>query len=176
MEGETGESSRKKERPAIRTGGWYVFLDSSAISSLNLREGHPPMSSGCSPPVTYYVAFKRKKTFRLIRQFELQIHSIGRLTAVFTMKTSWRERYKQADLEGAALHQVYRQAEVYLITMSVGEASGVRNKINNACCYGTHTMYSCIKSGIQHSVGRDETKEVFQCCSDYPIEGKLLFR
>ena len=35
----------------------------------------------------------------------------------FSLKTSLRERYKQADLEGLALKEVYKRAETYLITL-----------------------------------------------------------
>lgn len=35
----------------------------------------------------------------------------------FSLKTSLRERYKQADLEGLALKDVYKRAETYLITL-----------------------------------------------------------
>ncbi len=48
---------------------------------------------------------------------------------VLTMKVSLRERYKQADLEGLALRQVYRSAKSYLITLSAGEAPNVVKKI-----------------------------------------------
>jgi len=39
-----------------------------------------------------------------------------------TIKTSLRERYKQADLEGLALKQVYRKSKTYLITLSGQES------------------------------------------------------
>ena len=50
---------------------------------------------------------------------------------VLSMKVSLRERYKQADLEGGALRQVYRRAKCYLITLSNDEALGIRRKIQN---------------------------------------------
>ena len=48
---------------------------------------------------------------------------------VLAAKTSLRERYKQADLEGMALKQVYRRASCHLITTSPDEAAGVVRKI-----------------------------------------------
>ena len=48
---------------------------------------------------------------------------------VLSVKTSLRERYKQAALEGIALRQVYRRARCYLITMSEGEADSLQGKI-----------------------------------------------
>lgn len=48
---------------------------------------------------------------------------------VLSLKTSCRERYKQADLEGMALRNVHRTAECYLITRNAAEAKTVKNKI-----------------------------------------------
>lgn len=57
---------------------------------------------------------------------------------VLSMKVSLRERYKQADLEGIALRQVYRNAESYLITMNKVEAQGVARKIEAGDISGLH--------------------------------------
>lgn len=72
-----------------------------------------------------------------------------RKPVVLTMKTSLRERYKQADLEGAALKQVYRRAKVYLITLSLGEADNVSKKIDagdvlglDACIVASQPLYT----------------------------------
>ena len=46
-----------------------------------------------------------------------------------SLKTSLRERYKQADLEAVALKYVHRKAENYLLTMDRAEAESVSNKI-----------------------------------------------
>lgn len=54
---------------------------------------------------------------------------------VLTMKVSLRERYKQADLEGLALRQVYRRATSYLITLSE-EAHNVEQKISEGSVSG----------------------------------------
>lgn len=55
---------------------------------------------------------------------------------VLTMKVSLRERYKQADLEGLALRQVYRQAASYLITLSDTEARKIEQKISEGSVSG----------------------------------------
>lgn len=49
---------------------------------------------------------------------------------ILSAKTSLRERYKQADLEGMMLRHVHRKSKSYLITMDVNEAQTVNNKIN----------------------------------------------
>ena len=48
---------------------------------------------------------------------------------VLAAKTSLRERYKQADLEGMALKQVYRRAACHLITANAEEAERLKKKI-----------------------------------------------
>ncbi|WHZ33223.1 hypothetical protein QNK01_11565 (plasmid) [Desemzia incerta] len=40
-----------------------------------------------------------------------------------SIKTSLRERWKQADLEAAALKQVHKEAESYVLTISAGEVA-----------------------------------------------------
>lgn len=47
-----------------------------------------------------------------------------------SLKTSLRERYKQADLEGKALKEVYKRAKSYLITIDkTSEIDKIANKI-----------------------------------------------
>ena len=53
-----------------------------------------------------------------------------------TLKVSLRELYKQADLEGVALRQVYRQAKPYLITLSEPETKGIDKKITDGAIAG----------------------------------------
>lgn len=49
---------------------------------------------------------------------------------VLSVKTSLRERYKQADLEGMMLRQVHRKSKSYLLTLDESEAFNVNEKIN----------------------------------------------
>lgn len=60
---------------------------------------------------------------------------------VLTMKTSLRERYKQAVLEGLVLRQVRRRAESYLITLSKREAAIAAAKIKTGNVIG---LKSCL--------------------------------
>lgn len=53
-----------------------------------------------------------------------------------SLKTSLRERYKQADLEAIALKYVHRKAENYLLTMDGTEAASVYEKIKNGDVLG----------------------------------------
>lgn len=51
---------------------------------------------------------------------------------ILSIKTSLRERWKQADFEGIALKNVYRKAEVYVINNSLNE-NKIRNKKIDEC-------------------------------------------
>ena len=53
-----------------------------------------------------------------------------------SLKTSLRERYKQADLEAVALKYVHRKAETYLLTMDREEAESVSRKIMTGAVLG----------------------------------------
>ena len=61
--------------------------------------------------------------------FDLVLYD-ERQPVALTLKTTLRERYKQADLEGVALKQVYRNAQCVLITLS-NEGDNITRKIEN---------------------------------------------
>ena len=82
------------------------------------------LAQGGITPFYYQACFERVPN----ADFDVVLYDPTRPIAL-TMKVSLRERYKQADLEGAALRNVYRQAESYLITLSGQEAANVSDKI-----------------------------------------------
>ncbi|WP_300728188.1 YqiA/YcfP family alpha/beta fold hydrolase [uncultured Bacteroides sp.] len=53
-----------------------------------------------------------------------------------SMKTSLRERYKQADLEAVALKYVHRKAKCYLLTMEQHEAIRIKEALKNGALLG----------------------------------------
>lgn len=55
---------------------------------------------------------------------------------VLSAKTSLRERYKQADLEGRFMKQVHQKARCYLITLENDEARTVNEKIEEGQALG----------------------------------------
>jgi hypothetical protein len=59
-------------------------------------------------------------------------------------KTSLRERYKQADLEGIALKYVHRRALSYLVTNNEQEATNVKNKIKKGHVIGIDDVFVAI--------------------------------
>ncbi len=61
--------------------------------------------------------------------YDIMFYTSERGPICWSVKTSLRERYKQADLESIALKYVHRKALSYLITLDEKEAKGVKNKI-----------------------------------------------
>jgi len=55
----------------------------------------------------------------------------GPIPIVLSLKTSLRERFKQADLEALAIRNVHRKAENYLITLNKTEAKNMNRLIVN---------------------------------------------
>ena len=60
-----------------------------------------------------------------------------------SLKTSLRERYKQADLEAIAMKYVHRKAKCYLLTMDSKEAVAQKKKILNGDIIGLDEIIDC---------------------------------
>lgn len=69
-----------------------------------------------------------------------------------SLKTSLRERYKQADLEAIALKYVHRKAKSYLLTLSSDEAISVKQKIENGAVIGLDLVVDCNTEEINQMV------------------------
>lgn len=63
--------------------------------------------------------------------------------ASLSLKTSLRERYKQADLEAIALKYVYRKAQCHLLTMESNEAAVQKQKIIDGEIIGLDRIVDC---------------------------------
>ncbi len=68
--------------------------------------------------------------------YDLMFYTAERGPICWSVKTSLRERYKQADLEAIALKYVHRKALSYLITLEEREAKSVKNKIKTGDVIG----------------------------------------
>lgn len=71
---------------------------------------------------------------------------------ILSAKTSLRERYKQADLEGMMVRQVHRRAKSYLITLNEKEAIGVNNKIASGQVLGIDKVILATSSDFDELV------------------------
>lgn len=65
------------------------------------------------------------------------------MPVALSLKTSLRERYKQADLEAIALKYVHRRAKSYLLTLNSQEASAQKRKIDNGEIIGIDQIIDC---------------------------------
>ena len=68
--------------------------------------------------------------------YDIMFYSTERGPICWSVKTSLRERYKQADLEAIALKYVHRKALSYLVTLEVNEAKSVKAKIKSGDVIG----------------------------------------
>lgn len=79
-------------------------------------------------------------------EFDFTMYSKEYGPIVLSAKTSLRERYKQADLEGMMLRQVHRNAKTYLITLDENEANNVNKKIQNGQVLGINSVVTATSS------------------------------
>lgn len=70
-----------------------------------------------------------------------------------SLKTSLRERYKQADLEAIALKYVHRKAKSYLLTLSTDEANSVKQKIESGAVIGLDFVVDCNTDEVNQMIG-----------------------
>ena len=96
-----------------------------------------------------------------------------RMPVALSAKVSLRERYKQADLEGIALRQVYRNARSYLLTLS-DEQAGVRDKIRSGDVAG---LTDCVRADSpDYDMLLDELKQTPFSLADAiePLMGRAV--
>jgi hypothetical protein len=72
--------------------------------------------------------------------YDLMFYTAERGPICWSVKTSLRERYKQADLESIALKYVHRKALSYLITLDEREAKSVKEKITTGDVIGLENV------------------------------------
>ena len=69
-------------------------------------------------------------------EFDFVAYSQQHGPIILSAKTSLRERYKQADLEGMMIRQVHRRAKSYLLTLDYKAALLVNDKISKGQVLG----------------------------------------
>jgi hypothetical protein len=72
----------------------------------------------------------------------------------FSMKTTLRERYKQADLEGVSLKYVHRKAQCYLLTLDESERNRVSRKIKDGEVIGLDEAILCTSKEFDDMIER----------------------
>lgn len=71
-----------------------------------------------------------------------------------SMKTSLRERYKQADLEAIALKYVHRRAKSFLLTLEEHESEIVNQKIKSGDVIGLNKSINCKTSQLDELISQ----------------------
>lgn len=84
--------------------------------------------------------------------YDLMFYTAERGPICLSVKTSLRERYKQADLEAIALKYVHRKALSYLITLEEREALGVQNKIKSGDVIGLDEVIVATSPDFDHLI------------------------
>ena len=69
-----------------------------------------------------------------------------------SLKTSLRERYKQADLEAIALKYVHRKAQCFLLTLDSQEARATKAKIPEGLLIGLDDVIDCNTEQIDNLI------------------------
>ncbi len=111
---------KQPERNSNLNGKMFEYI----LASLCIRENILPL----------YMSAKVAFVPNVI--FDLMFFTMERGPVCWSVKTSLRERYKQADLESIALKYVHRRALSYLITLNESEAKSVKAKIKTGDVIG----------------------------------------
>ena len=77
--------------------------------------------------------------------FDVLLYSSEQFPIGLSLKTSLRERYKQADLEALALKNVHRKALTYLITLNSQESISLKAKVDNEELLGINRVIDADK-------------------------------
>ena len=81
---------------------------------------------------------------------------------ILSAKTSLRERYKQADLEGMMVRQMHRKAKSFLITLNSKEARVVNAKIDTGQVLGLDSVVVATDIAFDHLIDDIKMYEYFE--------------
>lgn len=91
-----------------------------------------------------------------------------------SIKTSLRERYKQADLEAVALKYVHRKAKCYLLTLEKNEANSVAAKIENSEVLGLDGITYCLSEELDNLINQLKNKTFTESVQVPVISGQVV--
>lgn len=124
----------KAEKPTLH-GNAFEYI----VYTLLFREGIKPFYTQAK------VAFVPNVNFDTLLYCQSAPISLS-------LKTSLRERYKQADLEAIALKYVHRRSKCYLLTMDTKEANAQKNKILSGDIIGLDEIIDCNSDDINRLI------------------------
>lgn len=91
-----------------------------------------------------------------------------------SIKTSLRERYKQADLEAVSLKYVHRKSHCYLLTLEKNEATSVSAKIGNSEVLGLDDMIYCLSDELDHLIDHLQSLVFTESIKIDVFEGQII--
>lgn len=96
--------------------------------------------------------------------------------AILSCKTSLRERWKQADLEGWALKQVYRGARSFLLTMDNEEGNRVQRKVADSQAVGLNECVVVQGKGDRFDLLLEQLKLIKfeEASAIIPVSGRIV--
>ncbi|MCY3798206.1 MAG: hypothetical protein OXG84_10375 [Chloroflexi bacterium] len=95
---------------------------------------------------------------------------------VLSCKTSLRERWKQADLEGLAIKQVYRGARSFLLTMNEKEGNSIQRKVSDSQAVGLDECVVVQGKGDQFDQLLEKLKltQFVEANAVIPVRGRVV--
>ncbi len=146
----------------VQSALWFYEQNTNADSHYLLNEGHAHLIDGASETQKRGVAGSALETMLAIvlikegirpfytqaevafvhnAKYDIFLYGEDRTLVTLSLKTSFRERWKQADLEAFALAQVYKKCLSMCATFNSSEASVIKEKIAEGRVFGLHHCY-----------------------------------
>lgn len=147
----------KVKKNASLNGNFFEIV----IKTLLYREGILPYYSQAKaafvPNITYDVLLYSKSE-----------------PVSLSLKTSLRERYKQADLEAVALKYVHRKSNCYLLTIEKDEADGANAKIKSGDILGLDGIVYCLSDELDKLIDTLKKRVFAESEKIEVVEGALV--
>jgi hypothetical protein len=106
-------------------------------------------------------------------KFDILLYTKEMGVIILSIKTSLRERYKQADLEAMALKQVHRRAKSFLLTLS-NECININEKIEKGEVAGLERTINCRDSNFSSFIEELKRYTFIEAGNVEVIIGKLV--
>jgi len=93
-------------------------------------------------------------------KYDVFLYGSDKTLVTLSLKTSFRERWKQADLEAFALAQVYKKCLSMCATLDSREANVIKEKISEGKVFGLHHCFDLKQSAdVQTMIGMLKSKK-----------------
>ena len=114
----------------------YTSLTGATNNALNGKIFELIIATLCIKENIKPIFCQAKMAFVPNIDYDIILYTKEQYPISLSLKTSMRERYKQADLEAIALKYVHRKAKCYLLSLNKNEVTEIKNKIENGSVLG----------------------------------------